>query len=129
MEENDRWDGLGCGPHQRGQRGSWFQLNKHHHLQTLATKEALVLGFSSHEPAISCWLALGGVLGGVGGLGQAEGPGRGLLLCKLASELLVLQTCWEQWLRHQETSAGSLTPGKLLPCGPQSAQLMGRWDD
>ena len=29
-------------------RGSWFQLNKHHHLQILATKGALVLGFPSH---------------------------------------------------------------------------------
>lgn len=51
MEKNDRWACLGWGPHQRGQRGSCFQQNKHHHLLTLATKEALVLGFPSHEPA------------------------------------------------------------------------------
>lgn len=69
MEENDRWDGLGCGPHQRGQRGPWFQLNKHHHIQTLATKETLVLGFSSHKPAISCWLALGRGPWGCRGIG------------------------------------------------------------
>lgn len=55
MGENDRWDCLGWGPHQRGQRGSWFQLNKHHHLQTLATKEALVLGFPSHQLLASLW--------------------------------------------------------------------------
>ena len=69
MEKNDRWDCLGWGPHQRGQRVSCFQLNKHHHLLTLDTKEALVLGFPSHEPAISCWLALGRSLWGCRGIG------------------------------------------------------------
>lgn len=33
------------------------------------------------------------------------------------------QTSRELWSGHQETSAGSVTLGKLLPHGPQSPQL------
>lgn len=62
MEETVTGTSWGGGPHQRGQGVLGFsRIDTATHLQTLATKGALVLGFPSHQPAA------GEPLGGWGG--------------------------------------------------------------
>lgn len=52
--------------------GSCFQLDKYHHLQTLATKGALVLPPTSPKLLASLWQEQKGQ-----GLGQGQGQGQG----------------------------------------------------
>lgn len=55
MEETVTGTAWGGGPRQRGQGCSCFQLHKYHHLQTLATKGALVLPSTGHKLLASHW--------------------------------------------------------------------------
>lgn len=59
--------GWGAPPKRTG--CSWFQQNRHCHLQTLATKGALVLGFPSQQPAAGEPQQNPALVGGGGGGG------------------------------------------------------------